>query len=118
MYEHRTQPLLPKDKFFRRLVGHMGVAAGIIAGSLLIGMFGYHFIEEQGWIDAYVSAAMILSGMGPLAPLRSDAGKVFAGTYALFSGIVFLSTVGVLIAPFAHRMLHRFHLERNERAGR
>jgi hypothetical protein len=111
MYEHRTQPLLPRDQFYRRLIRHIGTAAAIIAGSLFIGILGYHYIEGQGWIDAYANAAMILSGMGPLTPLQTDTGKVFAGTYALFSGIVFISTIGVLIAPFAHRMLHRFHWE-------
>lgn len=118
MYEHRTQPLLPRDQFYRRMLLHGGTATIIIAGSLLIGMLGYHYIEDQGWIDAYASATMILSGMGPLAPLKSDTGKIFAGTYALFSGIVFLSTVGLLIAPFAHRMLHRFHLEQGSRSDR
>jgi hypothetical protein len=116
MYEHRTQPLLPRDRFYRRLAVHGGTATLIIAGSLLLGILGYHYIEDQDWIDAYASATMILSGMGPLIPLRTNAGKVFAGTYALFSGIVFLSTVSLLIAPFAHRMLHRFHLEQGKRA--
>lgn len=118
MYEHRTEPLLPRDQFYRRLLRHGAIAGIVIAGSLLLGMLGYHFIEDQGWIDAYASATMILSGMGPLAPLQTNAGKVFAGTYALFSGIVFLSTVSVLIAPFAHRMLHRFHLEQGRRSDR
>jgi hypothetical protein len=115
MYEHRTQPLLPKDRFLHRLAVHGGMAALIITGSLLLGILGYHFIEGQDWVDAYASAAMILSGMGPLAPLRTNGGKLFAGTYALFCGIVFISTIGVLIAPFAHRMLHRFHLEKGDR---
>jgi hypothetical protein len=115
MYEHRAQPLLPRRQFYHRLARHGILAVAIMAGSLVVGILGYHVIEHQGWIDAYASATMILSGMGPLTPLQTNAGKLFAGTYALFSGIVFLSTVGLLIAPFAHRMLHRFHLEDRER---
>ena len=112
MYEHHTQPLLPRDQFLKRLARHGGFACLIIFGSLTIGMFGYHFIEGHDWIEAYADAAMILSGMGPLTPLRTDAGKVFAGTYALFSGIVFLGTLGLFIVPLAHRMLHHLHLEK------
>ena len=111
MYEHHSQPLLPRKAFFLRLVAHVGVAAGIIFGSLLIGILGYHFLEGLAWIDALVNAAMILGGMGPVDALHTDAGKLFASFYALYSGIVFLLAVGVIFAPIFHRILHHFHLE-------
>jgi hypothetical protein len=74
-------------------------------------MGGYHFIEGLPWIDAFANAAMILSGMGPLDPIKTAAGRLFAGVYAIFSGVAFLSTVGILLAPVVHRSLHKFHLE-------
>lgn len=74
-------------------------------------MAGYHYYESMSWVDAYVNAAMILSGMGPVNPLQTDAGKIFAGSYALFSGIVFLVVIAVIFAPVIHRFLHKFHLE-------
>ncbi len=78
---------------------------------LVLGMTGYHVLEHLSWTDAYVNAAMILSGMGPLDPLKTEAGKLFAGTYAIFSGVVFLTTVGFFLAPIVHRVLHKFHFE-------
>jgi NhaP-type Na+/H+ or K+/H+ antiporter len=107
MYEHHTEPLLSKEKFIRRLMLHWLAAMGAIALSLAIGIFGYHFLEGLPWLDALLNASMILGGMGPVDPIQSDAGKVFASFYALFSGIV-----GILIAPIVHRFLHRHHLER------
>ena len=83
----------------------------MVAGALGIGMAGYHFIENMGWVDAFVNAAMILSGMGPVATLQTDAGKIFAGCYALFSGLMFITVTGIVLAPVAHRALHKFHLE-------
>ncbi len=111
MFEHRSQPLLPRREYFRRLAWHSLIAAALLAGGLFVGMGGYHFIEGQGWIDAFANAAMILSGMGPLDPIKTAAGRLFAGAYAIFSGVAFLTTVAVLIAPMVHRFLHRFHLE-------
>jgi hypothetical protein len=78
--------------------------------ALAAGMVGYHFCEHESWLDAYADAAMILSGMGPLGPLKTRSGKLFAGCYAIFSGVVFLSTIGVIVAPIAHRLFHKFHL--------
>ena len=83
----------------------------LVAIALGIGMVGYHFFEGMNWVDAFVNAAMILSGMGPVGELKSDSGKIFAGCYALFSGLVFISVTGILLAPIAHRALHKFHLE-------
>ena len=111
MYEHRNQPLLPRSAFFRRLASHAGVAIGVVLGSLVIGILGYHFLEGLAWIDSLVNAAMILGGMGPVDTLHTTAGKVFAAFYALYSGMVFLVAVGIIFAPVFHRILHRFHLE-------
>jgi hypothetical protein len=84
-----------------------------VAVSWLIGILGYRLLEEFSWIDSILNAAMILGGMGPVNPLRTDAGKLFASFYALFSGIIFLVSVGVFLTPIYHRLLHQFHLETN-----
>ncbi len=111
MFEHHAQPLLPRVAFFRRLVRHGIIALLIALSSLVVGIVGYHIFEGFSWIDAFVNAAMILGGMGPINELHTTAGKLFAGFYALYSGIVFLVVAGVLFAPVVHRFLHRFHLE-------
>jgi hypothetical protein len=87
------------------------VTAGIILFSLGIGMVGYHYLESLSWIDSLLNASMILGGMGPVNALQTDAGKIFASFYALYSGIILLASVGVLATPVFHRLLHRFHLE-------
>jgi hypothetical protein len=110
MFEHHREPLLPRQQFIRR-VGRYAAAAALSVGlSWLIGILGYRFIEGMTWIDAVLNAAMILGGMGPVDSLHTNAGKLFAAFYALFSGIVFLVSVGVLIAPIFHRLLHQFHI--------
>lgn len=111
MFEHRRQPLLSPREFLVRQLIYLLVAIGIIAGSLLLGILGYHFFEGLAWIDALVNAAMLLGGMGPVNELHTTAGKLFASFYALYAGIVFLVSVGVILAPLYHRFLHRFHLE-------
>jgi hypothetical protein len=110
-FERRHEPLLPRRDYYRRLGRHALIAAGLLGAGIGVGMLGYHFIEGQGWIDAFANAAMILSGMGPLDPIKTPAGRIFAGVYAIFSGVAFLTTVGILLAPVVHRALHRFHLE-------
>lgn len=82
----------------------------VILGSLFIGMLGYVYFEDLGWLDGFLNAAMLLGGMGPVAPLETPGGKLFAGLYALYSGIVFLVAAGILVAPVVHRVVHRFHL--------
>lgn len=77
-----------------------------------MGVFGYHFFEDIGWIDSLLNASMILGGMGPVTELKTDAGKIFASFYALFSGIVFLVTVGIIFAPIVHRFLHKLHIDK------
>jgi hypothetical protein len=111
MYEHRREPLLPRRAFLWRVFRHALMALGLILGSLLIGVLGYHFLEGLGWLDSLVNAAMLLGGMGPVNELHTVAGKLFASFYALYSGIVFLVVAGVLFAPIFHRFLHRFHLD-------
>ncbi len=117
MYEHRTHPVLPRRKFFRRLAGHAVVAAAITLASLGLGVAGYHALDGLSWVDALLNAAMILGGMGPVDSLRTPAAKVFASFYALFSGVVFLVTAGILVAPVAHRLLHRLHAELDDVAA-
>ena len=111
MYEHRSKPLLPIRKFYHRLARNAALGSAVVTGSLLIGMAGYHVFENMGWIDAFVNASMILSGMGPVGELKTSAGKIFAGCYALFSGVAFLTSVGVVFAPIFHRFLHKFHMQ-------
>jgi ABC-type branched-subunit amino acid transport system permease subunit len=110
-FEHRSQPLLPRRLFVRRLARYGIYALAVIVVSLLIGMAGYHFLGHLGWTDAYLNAAMILTGMGPVDPMPSAAGKIFSGLYAIYSGVVFLSVVALMFTPIAHRLLHIFHLE-------
>ena len=114
MFERRHQPLAEFTTFAHRMLRYTTLAAGIILFSLAIGILGYHFFEGLPWIDALLNASMILGGMGPVAPLHTVAGKLFASFYSLFSGMVFLVAVGVLIAPVFHRFLHHFHLEIDE----
>lgn len=111
MFEHRHERLLPRRAFLLRLGRFAGAALLLVAVSWGIGILGYRALEGMAWIDATLNAAMILGGMGPVDPLHTDAGKLFASFYALFSGIIFLVAVGVLIAPILHRLLHQFHLE-------
>jgi hypothetical protein len=110
-FEHRRQPLLARQEFFKRLASHALLGAAIIGGSLAIGILGYHFLGGLSWLDSLVNASMILGGMGPVNPIAAKAGKVFESIYALYAGIVFLLTAGIILAPMAHRILHRFHLE-------
>jgi hypothetical protein len=111
MFEHRSKPLLPRRQFYARLAWSAAVALLVVAFALGIGMVGYHAFEQMSWVDAFVNAAMILSGMGPVSPLQTDGGKIFAGCYALFSGLAFIASLGIVFAPAVHRFLHKFHLE-------
>src|ERR1017187_10327793 len=111
MFEHHTKPLLPRKVFYRRLAHHATLGVVVITGSLGIGMIGYHVFEKLPWVDAFLNAAMILSGMGPVATLQTDAGKIFAGCYALFRRLTLVAILGIIFAPVIHRFLHKFHLE-------
>jgi hypothetical protein len=111
MYERKTQQLLPWPQFVRRLALSALVAFVIVASGLMVGVLGYRYIAKLEWIDALLNASMILTGMGPIAPMTDNAAKLFASMYALFSGVVFLSGVGIVLSPLFHRILHHFHLE-------
>src|SRR5205814_10683260 len=111
MYEHRGQPPLTRGQFGARLLRHFGAAQALVALSLGVGMLGYHGYERLPWTDAFLNAAMLLGGMGPVDAPKTHAGKLFAGCYALYAGLVFLVTGSILLAPVVHRLFHRFHLE-------
>jgi hypothetical protein len=115
-YEHRHAPLLPFPSFLRRMLESFALMSSLVGTALGIGVGGYHWIAGLGWIDALLNASMILGGMGPVDTLRTDASKIFASIYALFSGVVFISSIGVFVAPLVHRFLHKFHLETHKRA--
>jgi hypothetical protein len=111
MFEHRTGPLLSRQAFAVRLARSFATGMLMILICLVIGMIGYHLLEKLSWIDAFANASMILSGMGPLSPLQTNAGKLFAGCYALFSGLAFITIISIVLAPAAHRFLHQFHMD-------
>src|SRR5438309_10766694 len=108
MYETRLQPLATRKLFVTRMVRHAAFALAVVAGSLFMGMSGYVYFEHLSWLDAFVDASMLLGGMGPVHTPETTGGKLFAGFYALYCGLVFLVTVGVVLAPVLHRALPRF----------
>jgi hypothetical protein len=111
MYERHNQPLLPRRQFYRRVGMHLLLATSLLTVSLGIGVLGYHLFENLAWLDSLLNASMILGGMGPVNPIITPWGKAFASFYALFSGVIFLVVASILIAPVAHRILHRMHLD-------
>ena len=111
MYEHRTERLLSPAEFAKRVVGHLLLALFVVAVGLGIGVLGYHSLGELNWVDSLLNASIILGGMGPVDTLHSTAAKIFASCYALFSGLAFIGVASLIVAPFAHRLLHRFHLD-------
>jgi hypothetical protein len=115
-YESKHQPLLSRQAFARRLARNFAAAMVLIGVSLLGGMLGYHYLEGMQWIDAFANASMILSGMGPLGTLQTWDGKLFAGLYALYSGLALVLATGIVFAPVVHRMLHQFHLEDDKKS--
>ena len=108
------KPPQRRRKFYHRFLLALGLSSGLIGFSLRVGILGYHFIAGFNWVDSLLNAAMILTGMGPVNTLNSDAAKLFASAYALFSGVVFITATGILIAPIFHRVLHRFHIEERD----
>ena len=113
MFEPVHKPLLPFHKFVTRLTKNVFLGLFIVFCSLGIGIIGYKYLGEMSWIDAYLNAAMILSGMGPVTDLHNTSAKLFSGTYALFSGIVFLVVIAIMLAPIYHRYMHKFHIKDN-----
>ncbi len=111
MFEGRSEKLAPFSVFLKRLAGWGAIAFGIVLIVLLVGVAGYHWLGDLGWVDSLLEASMILGGMGPVNPLKTTAVKLFASGYALFSGLVFIALMGLLLTPVVHRMLHKFHVE-------
>ena len=114
-YEAKHHPVLRRKDFAKRMAKSFALAFSLVALSLLAGMAGYHYLENLDWIDAFLNAAMILGGMGPVATVQTFEGKLFAGFYALYSGLVVIAVAGVIFAPVAHRMLHKFHAQADEK---
>jgi hypothetical protein len=111
-FEHHSQPLLHMRGFVVRVLTFIGYALLLIISALAVGILGYHFFVDLNWLDAFLNAAMILSGMGPVDPITTGSGKWFASFYALLSGLVFAVTTGIIIFPIIHRVMHRLHLEK------
>lgn len=107
--EHKTDPVIPLQAFLLRLARSGLLAFALIVVSLGVGMLGYHGLEGLGWTDAFLNASMILGGMGPVNTLHSAAGKIFAGFYSLYSGIIVIAVAGILLTPIVHRIVHKFH---------
>jgi hypothetical protein len=111
MFEHHTDPLLPSHRFVWRVLGFLALSAATIGAALGIGVLGYHYFGGLPWIDALVNASMILGGMGPVDPITSHAGKLFASAYALFSGLLFIGAASLVLTPFVHRIMHKLHIQ-------
>jgi hypothetical protein len=114
VYEPRRHPPAPRRIFVRRLLAHLAVALALVLGSLLAGMAGYGYYEGLAWRDAFLNAAMLLGGMGPVEAPATNGGKIFAGLYALYAGLMFIVVAGVVLAPVVHRMMHKFHWDLSE----
>lgn len=110
MLEKHHQPLASIAVFLFRLARSVTFGLFCVIAGISLGMLGYHYYEHMSWVDAFVNAAMILSGMGPLTPLATNGGKIFAGFYALFSGLAFILIMGIIFSPIIHRYFHKFHL--------
>ncbi len=111
LYEHRSEPLISRREFARRVWLHFLVAFGIVLVSLVVGMAGYHLLARFSWLDSFLNASMLLGGMGPVGDIPTTSGKIFAGLYALYAGLVLIAASAILLAPVLHRLLHRLHLE-------
>ena len=111
MYEHKTEPIAPKAVFYSRIAKNLLYTCLFLFLCLMIGIWGYHYTAHVGWLDSLHNASMILSGMGPVVEIKTNAGKWFSSFYALFSGVAFITNIGFLLAPIAHRFFHRLHVE-------
>ncbi len=111
MNEYHSENVPARAIFFKKVMRSFLVGIGLAFCSLMLGIWGYRYFEEMSWVDAYLNASMILSGMGPADTLKTTSGKIFAGSYALFSGIVFLIVMAIIFAPICHRFFRKIHLE-------
>ena len=116
-YEHHTRPLLPWPQFLKRLARHSGLAGIVVGISLVIGTVGFEWLAAMQPLDAFLNAAMLLGGMGPVGDFSKipPGGKWFAALFALYAGIVFLGSFAVVFAPIVHRMLHKLHLSQSSK---
>jgi hypothetical protein len=114
VYEHRCKPPLSRRLFLWRLLRHFAFAALLLVLSLWAGMLGYEYYEHLPWRDAFLNASMLLGGMGPVNNPVTPAGKLFAGCYALYAGLLFLVTSTIILAPMVHRILHLFHCDERD----
>jgi len=113
-FEHRHETLLPFPLFLRRVARWTALAIAVILVSLAVGVCGYHYLNGFPWVDSLLNASMILAGMGPVDPLKTNAGKIFASAYALYSGLALIAVVGIMLTPILHRVMHQFHMEYKE----
>jgi hypothetical protein len=113
MYEPKAHPPIPSQRFVRRVLLHFAAALAILLVSLTLGMSGYEYFEGLPSLDAFLNAAMLMGGMGPVNAPQTDGGKLFAGIYALYAGLVFLVTAGLIFTPVVHRVMHKFHWDQN-----
>jgi hypothetical protein len=118
MFEHRLEPVVGMATFAYRVARHFSIATALVVLSLAFGVIGYRVTEGLSWLDALLNASMLLGGMGPAVELRTEAGKLFASFYALYCGLVFVISVGIIFAPVVHRLLHRFHVEADAEPAR
>ncbi len=111
MYEHKKLALASKQTYYKRIIKSLLIMVIVLFVCLFIGILGYHYTANIGWLDSLHNASMILSGMGPVVEIETVAGKWFSSLYALFSGVAFITSIGIIIAPIAHRFFHKLHLE-------
>ena len=112
MYEHKSQKLAPLPIFYGRVFKSFALGMGVIFVCLMIGILGYHYTDNIGWLDSLHNASMILSGMGPVVEIKSVTGKWFSSMYAIFSGVMFITNIGIILAPAVHRFFHKLHIEK------
>ena len=113
-YERRHEEVAPRSVFVKRLILSLAIALGLSVVVLLIGIVGYHYLAGFDWVDSLLEASMLLGGMGPVNPLPTDAAKVFASAYALFSGLIFIAVMALVLSPVVHRILHKFHVDEKD----
>jgi fumarate reductase subunit D len=114
MFEHKSEPVVARPVFLKRMLGCFGLALGVITLALGAGVAGYRWMAKLTWIDALLNASMILGGMGPVDRMDDSPAKLFAAAYAIFSGLVFISVMGIVLAPAVHRVLHKFHVDERD----
>lgn len=109
MYEHHSHPIVPRRRFAVRVLLHIAAAGVLVGFSLALGMWGYMHFDGENAVEAFLNASMLLGGMGPVDNPTTEAGKIFAGLYALYCGLILLVAVAVILSPILHRMLHTLH---------